>query len=219
MLRVASTLDGIFSGPARAGSQLKQPEVSRLVVVGTQSSGKSSLLNGIMGADILPLGEQMVTRTPLSLQLLHHPDAEAMRAEFGHFQDGGWVIDTTIGLQCPDPTAAQLTQIRVAIDQATEARAGTQKGVSSDPIFLRIYSPHVPNLNLVDLPGLTMTALTDQGQPKDIKTQIRNMITDFIAQERTIILMVCPARPDLEADPAIELVKEVDPQVSGVGSA
>eukprot|EP00966_Prymnesium_polylepis_P189110 4381226-Prymnesium_polylepis.1 len=61
MLRVANTLDGIFAGAELAGAagSLKQPEVPRLVVVGTQSSGKSSLLNGIMGADILPLGEQM----------------------------------------------------------------------------------------------------------------------------------------------------------------
>jgi len=59
-----------------------------------------------------------------------------------------------------------------------------------------------------------MTALTDQGQPRDIKAQIRQMVASYIAQERTIILMVCPARPDLEADPALELVKEYDPQGS-----
>jgi len=68
ILRIANTLNGIFATSAGA---LKPPEVPRLVVVGTQSSGKSSLLNGIMAADILPLGEQMVTRAPLSLQLFH----------------------------------------------------------------------------------------------------------------------------------------------------
>ena len=77
------------------------PEVPRLVVVGTQSSGKSSLLNGIMGADILPLGEQMVTRAPLNLQLTHEPDESAMRAEFGGYAGGGWVADETIALTCP----------------------------------------------------------------------------------------------------------------------
>lgn len=210
---MANALDGIFGSaelPAGAGG-LKQPEVPRLVVVGTQSSGKSSLLNGIMGADILPLGEQMVTRAPLSLQLSHNAEPSAMRAEFGAFVDGGWVPATTIPLQCPDPSPPQLEAIRAAIDAATESRAGTQKGVSSEPIFLRIYSPFVPNLSLVDLPGLTMTALTDQGQPRDIKAQIRTMVASYIRQERTIILMVCPARPDLEADPALELVKEHDP--------
>ena len=208
ILRIANTLDGIFSN---SGGALKPPEVPRLVVVGTQSSGKSSLLNGIMAADILPLGEQMVTRTPLSLQLFHSPDPASMRAEFGHFDNGAWALSQSIALQCPDPTAAQMEQIRRTIEAQTEAKAGAQKGVSHESIFLRIYSPYVPNLSLVDLPGLTMTALTDQGQPRDIKEQIRSMVSRFIEQERTIILLVCPARADLEADPAVELVKEFDP--------
>eukprot|EP00965_Chrysotila_dentata_P107524 3552256-Pleurochrysis_carterae.AAC.3 len=63
---------GTGSVEGNGGSdKLKQPELPRLVVVGTQSSGKSSLLNGLMAADILPLGEQMVTRAPLNLQLIH----------------------------------------------------------------------------------------------------------------------------------------------------
>ena len=57
-----------------------------------------------------------------------------------------------------------------------------------------------------------MTALTAQGQPKDIKEQIRNMVGAYISQQRTIILMVCPARADLEADPAVELAREHDPR-------
>jgi GTP-binding protein EngB required for normal cell division len=213
LLKVASTLDGIFSGGELSGAagELKHPEVPRLVVVGTQSSGKSSLLNGIMGADILPLGEQMVTRAPLSLQLVHSPDPAAMRAEFGDFSDGVWRVEQNIPLACPDPTAAQLGQIRGAIEAQTDARAGSQKGVSDAPIFLRLHSPHVPNLSLVDLPGLTMTALTAQGQPKDIKEQIRKMVAAYIEPARTIILMVCPARADLEADPAVELCREYDP--------
>lgn len=205
ILRVANTLNGIFATSAGA---LKPPEVPRLVVVGTQSSGKSSLLNGIMAADILPLGEQMVTRAPLSLQLFHSPDPAAMRAEFGQFNHGCWTLSTSIPLQCPEPTPGQLEQIRRTIEEQapspqpparcrtraripsqrlgaaaphirspraarsqTEARAGSQKGVSSEPIFLRIYSPYVPNLSLVDLPGLTMTALTDKGQVHIALTQ------------------------------------------------
>jgi len=213
VLNIANTLDGIFMSGELAGcpNKLKEPEVPRLVVVGTQSSGKSSLLNGIMGADILPLGEQMVTRAPLSLQLVHVAEPSEMRAEFGAFVEGVWVPEEPIALACPDPTPAQLECIRRNIEAQTEARAGGQKGVSTNAIFLRLFSPNVPNLSLVDLPGLTMTALTAQGQPKDIKAQIRNMVSSYISQQRTIILMVCPARADLEADPAVELAREHDP--------
>eukprot|EP00962_Isochrysis_galbana_P039542 scaffold14188_cov70-Isochrysis_galbana.AAC.1 len=80
-------------------------------------------------------------------------------------------------------------QIRACIEAQTEARAGSRKAVSSSPINVRYFSPNVPNLSLVDLPGLTMTALTDHGQPKDIKQQIRDMISAYIRPERTIILM------------------------------
>ena len=145
ILRIANTLNGIFATSAGA---LKPPEVPRLVVVGTQSSGKSSLLNGIMAADILPLGEQMVTRAPLSLQLFHAPDPALMRAEFGDFSHGAWRLSVGIPLQCPEPTAAQLDHIRRTIEEQTEARAGSQKGVSHEPIFLRIYSPYVRPLTL-----------------------------------------------------------------------
>ena len=164
-----------------------------------------------MAADILPLGEAMVTRAPLSLQLIHAARRDQMRAEFGVFVDGIWRADATVALACPDPTSGQLREIRRAIEEQTEARAGNKKGVSAEAIYMRLYSPNVPNLSLVDLPGLTMTALTDQGQPRDIKAQIRRMVSSYIRSERTIILMVCPARTDLEVDAALELVKEHDP--------
>ena len=133
ILKVAQTLDAIFNtGKIAVPGELRQPEVPRLVVVGTQSSGKSSLLNGIMGADILPLGEQMVTRAPLSLQLVYHADGSAMRAEFGCFADGRWRVDETVALSCPDPTTSQLEAIRCAIEAQTETRAGKQKGISQE---------------------------------------------------------------------------------------
>ena len=107
LLQLANTLSGIFSsmdgvegvegaaGADAAQPTLRQPEVPRLVVVGTQSSGKSSVLNGLMAADILPLGDQMVTRVPLSLQLVHDPDETKMRAEFGDVADGGWRVQAS----------------------------------------------------------------------------------------------------------------------------
>merc|ERR1711959_34604 len=79
--------------------------------------------------------------------------------------------------------------------------------ISKDPIFLKIFSPYVPDLSLVDLPGLTMTALTDQGQPKDIREQIQSMLAHYAASERSIILAVVPARQDLEADMALHYVR------------
>jgi len=206
ILRVSNALQGIFS--SSEDSKVKMPELPQIVVIGSQSSGKSSLLNGIMAADILPLGEQMVTRTPLHLHLVNVETG--MRAEFGSSSSGAWNAHWEIQLTDPNPTAEEIDAIRKQIEVETEQRAGNQKGISKEPIFLKIFSPYVPDLSLVDLPGLTMTALTDQGQPKDIREQIQSMLAHYAASERSIILAVVPARQDLEADMALHFVREYD---------
>jgi len=211
ILKISNALNGIFASAKSNGQDMVLPELPQIVVIGGQSSGKSSLLNGIMSADILPLGEQMVTRTPLHLQLVNH--AEGMRAEFGEYQGGGtWHADMTLQLTDPNPSPDEIRAIRNQIDVCTEQRAGKLKGISTVPIFLKIYSPYVPDLSLVDLPGLTMTALTDQGQPADIREQIADMLATYAAQERSICLAVMPARTDLEADMALHFVRQHDSQ-------
>ena len=62
MIRIADLLQGISSN--------NKIDVPNIVVVGTQSSGKSSVLNSIIGMDILPTGKQMVTRTPLKIEII-----------------------------------------------------------------------------------------------------------------------------------------------------
>lgn len=101
-------------------------------MIGSQSSGKSSLLNGIMAADILPLGEQMVTRTPLHLHLVNHATGKAcwlaprcsecggvaaMKAEFGGFDSGAWKPHWEQTLTDPNPT----TQVPAAYQQRTSS--------------------------------------------------------------------------------------------------
>ena len=96
------------------------------------------------------------------------------------------------------------------IRSITTQYAGEGMNITDKPIYLRIYSPNIPNLSLVDLPGLTMVACTDKGQPKDIKDRIRNLLHTYIDDPETIILAVMPARTDIEADIALDLIKECD---------
>lgn len=99
--------------------------------------------------------------------------------------------------------------IRREIEAETDRGAGTGKSVSSKPINLRIYSPRVLNLTLVDLPGLTKVAIGDQ--PKDIELQIRGMVKQFISNPNSIILAVSSANVDLANSDALNLAREVDP--------
>src|SRR4051812_39583264 len=48
-------------------------DLPQIVVIGSQSSGKSSVLENIVGRDFLPRGSGIVTRRPLILQLINRP--------------------------------------------------------------------------------------------------------------------------------------------------
>ena len=114
-----------------------------IVVVGGQSSGKSSVLEAVVGHDFLPRGSGIVTRRPLLLQLIQTTSAEE---EYGTF------------LHKKNQKFHDYEQIRREIDAETHRSLG-KYSISSDPINLTIRSPSVPNLTLVDLPGLTKVAV------------------------------------------------------------
>ncbi|KAM8745078.1 dynamin 3a isoform 4-T5 [Acanthopagrus schlegelii] len=164
----------------------------QIAVVGGQSAGKSSVLENFVGRDFLPRGSGIVTRRPLILQLL------SGNTEYGEF------------LHCKGKKFTDFDDIRKEIEAETNRLTGSNKGISSVPIHLRIYSPHVLNLTLVDLPGITKVPVGDQ--PADIEYQIRDMIMQFICKENCLILAVTPANTDLANSDAIKLAKDVDPQ-------
>ncbi|XP_062413053.1 dynamin 3a isoform X2 [Sardina pilchardus] len=167
-------------------------DLPQIAVVGGQSAGKSSVLENFVGRDFLPRGSGVVTRRPLVLQLINH-DKEY--AEFLH---------------CRGKKIADFEEVRKEIETETERLTGANKGISPIPIRLRIYSPHVLNLTLIDLPGITKVPVGDQ--PPDIEYQIRDMIMQFICRENCLILAVTPANMDLANSDALKLAKDVDIQ-------
>lgn len=185
-------------------------DLPKLVVVGTQSSGKSSLLNSLMGMDVLPVGKSMTTRTPLHLDLIQTTlDA---RIEFGTYDQMQWNVSKKILITYPQLTTEQRDAVKHEIELQTTLKAGNELNISHEPIFMKIYASGIPNLSFIDLPGLTSIAMTDRGQPKDIKDQIIRLVSDTIQSKQTIILAIMAARPDIEADMAMEIVKQADPK-------
>ena len=204
ILKVGSILQNIFQ------EGRDNIEVPRLVVVGSQSSGKSSLLNGILSFDLLPTDKNMCTRTPLHLELIPKENSENI-AEFGRYVGGDWESLNKLAFSLPNPTLEEQKNIGALIEKMTIEIVGNNSNISDVPIHLKIYSKSIPNLTLVDLPGLTMVACTDRGQPKDIKEKIRALVGKYIERESTIILAVMPARTDIEADMGLDLIKQYDP--------
>ena len=181
-------------------------EIPTIIMVGSQSSGKSTLINRMLGMDVIPIGSTMETRTPINIELINNSN---FFVEFGHYNDLKWTRTKTI--QITDiKNKEEIQKITNEIKIITKVNAGNDMGVSDKEINIKFNSPHVPNLNFIDLPGLTMIACTDRGQPKDIKEQIRKLITKYISNPNNIILCIMPAREDLETDIALELVKQYD---------
>ncbi|XP_053416916.1 dynamin-1 isoform X8 [Nycticebus coucang] len=167
-------------------------DLPQIAVVGGQSAGKSSVLENFVGRDFLPRGSGIVTRRPLVLQLVN---ATTEYAEFLH---------------CKGKKFTDFEEVRLEIEAETDRVTGTNKGISPVPINLRVYSPHVLNLTLVDLPGMTKVPVGDQ--PADIEFQIRDMLLQFVTKENCLILAVSPANSDLANSDALKIAKEVDPQ-------
>ncbi|TKW03924.1 hypothetical protein SEVIR_7G075400v4 [Setaria viridis] len=180
-----------LDGDAAAGLELPQ-----VAAIGGQSSGKSSVLEALVGRDFLPRGPDICTRRPLVLQLVRHSAPE----EWGEF------------LHAPGRRFHDFEQIKREIQLETDKEAGDNKGVSEKQIRLKIFSPNVLDITLVDLPGITRVPVGDQ--PSDIESRIRTMIMQYIKHPSCIILAVSPANADLANSDALQLARLADPDGS-----
>lgn len=113
-------------------------------------------------------------------------------------------------LHIPGQKFFDFNKIREEIVRETDAKTGRNLGISPQPIGLRIFSPNVLTLTLVDLPGLTKVPVGDQ--PKDIERQIKDMVVKQISKTNSIILAVTAANTDLANSDGLKLAREVDPE-------
>uniref|UniRef100_A0A8C6UNF5 Dynamin-1-like protein n=1 Tax=Neogobius melanostomus TaxID=47308 RepID=A0A8C6UNF5_9GOBI len=198
LIPVINKLQDVFNTVGADIIQLPQ-----IAVVGTQSSGKSSVLESLVGRDLLPRGTGVVTRRPLILQLVHVDPGDALKSDDGRGEEWGKFLHTK------NQIFTEFDEIRQEIENETERVSGNNKGISDEPIHLKIFSPNVVNLTLVDLPGITKVPVGDQ--PKDIEIQIRDLILKHISNPNCIILAVTAANTDMATSEALKVAREVDP--------
>ncbi|XP_028852761.1 dynamin-1-like protein isoform X1 [Denticeps clupeoides] len=213
LIPVINRLQEVFLTVGADSIQLPQ-----IVVVGSQSSGKSSVLESLVGRDFLPRGSGIVTRRPLVLQLVHVPPLEERRKHDNGNESKRNSQNSYPGikaeewgtfLHCKNQIFTDFTEIRKEIQEETDRGSGDNKGIGNEPIYLKIFSPNVLSLTLVDLPGITKVPVGDQ--PEDIEIQVQEMILSFISNPNSIILSVSPATSDLATSDALKLAREVDP--------
>lgn len=189
LLLKAIRASGSDSGPTAAiGAQLP-----KVVVIGSQSSGKSSVLEALVGHSFLPKGHNMVTRRPLLLRLVHEPSAATDYAVF------------------PEQPAVQLTDFGQVAEVIRQRNLDLAAGewVSEDPVEVRVHSRSLPDLTLVDLPGYI--AVTSRQQPEELQDRIRTLCERYISADN-VILAVCAADTDLANAEALQAARKVDPR-------
>ncbi|XP_022719870.1 dynamin-related protein 4C-like [Durio zibethinus] len=166
-------------------------QLPTIVVVGDQSSGKSSVLESLAGIS-LPRSQGICTRVPLIMRLQSHrsPTPE-LHLEYS-------------GKQVP----VEESHIAAAINLATDEIAGNGKGISNTPLTLVVKKAGVPDLTMVDLPGITRVPV--HGQPENIYEQIRDIIMEYITPEESIILNVLSATVDFSTCESIRMSQIVD---------
>lgn len=183
-------------------------DLPQIVVVGTQSSGKSSVIESIVKREFLPRGSGIVTRRPLVIRLFKITDEQANDSNINgthNNRSGDWIKFKHLEKEFTD-----FDEVREEIERETERLCGANKGICAEPITLGVYSRNVVNLTLVDLPGLTKNPVGDQ--PEDIELQIRELVCKYIRNPNSIILAVTAANTDFATSEAIKLAREVDPE-------
>ncbi|ONI20906.1 hypothetical protein PRUPE_2G040000 [Prunus persica] len=166
-------------------------QLPTIVVVGDQSSGKSSVLESLAGIS-LPRGQGICTRVPLVMRLQHHSDPKPELS----LEYNGRVEQT------------DEENISEDIVNATNLIAGDKKGISDTPLTLLVKKNGVPDLTMVDLPGITRVPV--HGQPENINDQIKDMIMKYIKPDESIILNVLSASTDFSTCESISMSRSVD---------
>uniref|UniRef100_A0A669QUC2 MX dynamin like GTPase 1 n=1 Tax=Phasianus colchicus TaxID=9054 RepID=A0A669QUC2_PHACC len=173
------------------GNDLTLPAIT---VIGDQNSGKSSVLEALSGV-ALPRDSDVITRCPLELKLKKITTPPEWK---------GVIYYNNMEIQLQNAS-----EVKEAIRKAQDTVTGTDGNISEELISLEIWSPDVPDLTLIDLPGIARVATGNQPQVNG--QQIKMLLKKYIGCKETIILVVVPCNVDIATTGALQMAQKMDP--------
>ncbi|XP_050063687.1 dynamin-1-like protein [Aphis gossypii] len=181
-------------------------DLPQIVVVGSQSSGKSSVLESLVGRSFLPRGTGIVTRAPLILQMIRYTTEE--RDNVIKLTKNNDIKSWATFLHKPETIYDNFDEVRYEIEKQTDVLAGSNKGITHESIVLKVFTLSY-DLTFVDLPGITKVPVGDQ--PEDIDEQIQELILKYVQLENSIILAVVTANTDPTTSESLKIARKMDP--------
>ena len=186
----------------------KYVELPQIAVMGDTSCGKSSLLSALSGIEF-PSSEKLTTRCPTQIIMTNSS------------KQAGSIFTATVQLRRFNAgqndeqddgfsELSDISEIKNAIEKLTQKLVDGGQEISDDCIVISAKGPELPNLTLIDLPGLVRTV--KDGEDDQMIPRIRSLVKRYLDQSRTIILSVVPANVDIHNTEILTLAKEVDPE-------
>ena len=166
----------------------------QLVVIGAEKSGKSTLLERLLMIPIFPTAEEFCTRVPIHIRLRNSTEAKAPEIEVFN-------LTTSQTEEGPRMVSYQSGSVEVK-EMMDRILGGCNKRISSDHVIIvHMQGPHIPSIDLVDMPGLTTT--------NELREQTANLIERHIQlhKDSSIYLMVVPATCPPNTSPVVQLVQ------------